>query len=245
MKWEDARFDMVRIQQEPQLGVGLYTPREAAVFAKLRTATFNRWFFGNARGEAALRPRFAPEGGEYEDRVVTFWDLIQAVAVRTLRRSERGSRIRLHHIREVVEKCEDENINFPLARNHSLYWFSNRLILKIDEDRYIGLTSGLDKDQLYDGRIIEPFLQDVTFADDSDAMARRWIPLRDRKYEVSLDVDRRFGMPVIEPAGILVSALVDAVYAEGSIEGAADSFETETEAVRLALKYREYLSSAA
>jgi uncharacterized protein (DUF433 family) len=129
-----------------------------------------------------------------------------------------------------------------LARRHTLYWFSNRLILKLDEERYIGLTPKIDKNQLYHGVIIEPFLDEVTFAEDN--LAKRWIPLRSKKFEVSLASDRRFGMPTIDPCGILASSLVDAVQAEGSIESAADAFETEPEAVHLALKYAEYLSSA-
>lgn len=233
---------MVAIPPKPGIGTGLYTPQEAAHFAKLRTDTFNRWFLGDARGnERVVRQRF---GGEGKERVVTFIDLIQAVSVRRLRQSSIASKVTLSHIRDVVNACEREGIEFPLARDHTLYWLSKRLVLRIDEDRFIGLTPEIDKNQLYSGKIIEPFLKEVKF-DDHDGLARVWTPLKGLDHRIDLNADRRFGMPIVEPCGILVSALVDAVETEGSIERAADAFEVEEEAVSLALKYQEFLQSAA
>lgn len=211
------------------------------MFAKLRTETFNRWLFGNSRGEAALRPTKLTSD-DPDERVVTFVDLIQAVAVRTLRTSEVGSRITLEHIRNVVDECENENIKFPLARKHTLYWYSDRLILKTDQDSYIGLKAGIDKNQLYHGLIVEPFLREVKFA---DGYAQSYTPLKYGDYQINLNAERRFGMPVVEPGGILVSALTDAVSAEGSIDRAADAFEIAPEAVEAALKYREFLTKLA
>lgn len=234
---------MVATQAKLSCGMGLYTPAEAALYAKLRTATFNRWFFGNNRGSAALNPRIQQNHGE---RVVTFWDLIQAVGVKRLRTGPEGSRITLDHIRAVVERCQERGLNYPLAQNHKLFWFSNRLILRTDrtaEGEYIGLIPGTDLHQLYANELIEPYLEEVCFGD--DGMAETWTPLEHKGYEVVLSSKLRFGLPIIKPGCILVSALVDAVDAEGSIEAAAEAFETEAGAVRLALKYNEYLSSAA
>ena len=98
---------MVTVEAPQLIGVGLYTPREAARFTKLRTGTFNRWFYGDAQGQPALKPRFDSTA---EDRVVTFWDLIQALAVRRVRTSPMGKRISLQHIRDVVGECEGMGI---------------------------------------------------------------------------------------------------------------------------------------
>ena len=223
------------------IGTGLYTPREAAHFAKLRPETFNRWFYGDTRGDRVVRPRFDPKP---ETRLITFVDLIQAVAVRVLRTGPKASKITLKHIREVVRECEEQNILFPLAQEHTLFWYSNRLILKTKEELYIGVTRKIDRNQLYSGRIIEPFLKEVKFGD-QDRLAHIWTPLSSPNFRVDLNDGRRFGMPTIEPGGVLVGALVDAVESEGSEESAADAFEISPEAVSLALKYREYLQSAA
>ena len=236
---------MVTVEAPQLIGVGLYTPREAARFTKLRTGTFNRWFYGDAQGQPALKPRFDSTA---EDRVVTFWDLIQALAVRRVRTSPMGKRISLQHIRDVVGECEGMGITSPFARRHTLYWFSDRLILRTDDSRtggeqYIGLSAGVDKDQLYHGAIIRPYLEDVYYG--SDKMARRWTALSSANYRVVLDSDRRFGMPIIEPDGVLVSALVDAIESEGSTQQAARAFDIKPEAIDLAIKYQEYLSPAA
>lgn len=232
---------MVEDIQVRHIGTGLYTPREAALFAKLRTQTLNRWFFGNAHGGRALTPRLHAEGVDREERVLTFEDLIQAVAVRNLRKSAVG-KIELPHIREVVDACENIGLYRPLAKEHTLYWYSNRLILLTETGDYVGLKAGVDKSQFYAPSIIEPYLQEIKFI---DGLAHSWTPLESGDLSIRLDSDRRFGMPMVEPHGILVSALTDAVNAEGSIEAAAESFEIETAAVLLALKYQEYLMSAA
>lgn len=232
---------MVKFSEpEDMVGIGLYTPTEAARLARVRTQTFNRWFFGDGHGSSVLDPRL---GNDPDERVVTFWDLIQAVAVRALRANAQGSRLSLQHIRTVIELAErDYSIRFPLARKHTLYVYSNRLILRLG-DEYIGIEPGVDKDQLYHHKIIEPFLEELEF--DHDKMADQWTPLRSQNYHISLDANRRFGMPIVEPNGLLVESLSDAVDSEGSIEAAADAFEVEAEAVNLAVKYRyDYLSPA-
>jgi uncharacterized protein (DUF433 family) len=218
--------------------MGLYTPQEAATFAKLRLQTFNRWFYGNAQGDRVIRPRL-----NSSDRIVTFSDLMQAVAVRTLRQNPKGSKVPLQQIREVVEQCEKKGVTSPLARQHTLYVFGGRLILRTASDDYIGLASGVDKGQLYQGKIIEPFLEEVRFG--SDSIVDQWSPLSSKKYRISLDANRRFGLPIVEPGGVLVNALVEAVASEGSIKAASEAFEVDEEAVQLAWKYQEYLSQAA
>lgn len=231
---------MVATSKTDKLGIGLYTPSEAARFAKLRTQTINRWLFGDKKGEPALRPQLGES--RQGDRVVTFCDMIQSVAVRQMRTSEKGQRISLDHVRRVVDECESAGITYPLARRHTLYWYSSRLILKIGDD-YYGTTTSVDKQQKYLNPIIEPFLTEVEFGQDD--LVATWNPLEFQNYRISLSADRRFGMPTVEPVGVLASALVDAVESEGSIDAAAESFDVTCEAVRIALKYDEFLSSAA
>jgi uncharacterized protein (DUF433 family) len=194
-----------------------------------------RWLYDE---DPVMTPRF-------ESRIVTFRDLIQVVAVRTLRRSEKGAKLTLQYIRDTVRSAEREHrIKYPLAREHTMYVYANRLILKVGDHDYVGLQPGVDKDQLYHHRIIEPFLTEVRF--DTEGVADQWTPLRSKNFWVSLDANRRFGMPIIEPLGMLVWPVADAVTSEGSIQAAADVFNVDVEAVELALKYRyDYLSPAA
>lgn len=222
------------------IGVGLYTPREAALYARLNTQTFNRWFYGDSRYE----PVTSPQKGEIEgERVVTFWDLIQAVGIRNLRLQTRSSSIPLQRIRNVLNEARKEfGLEFPLARRHTIYIYSNRLILKHNDD-WIGLTRGIDRHQLYSHKLIEHYLEELKY--DDEGMADEWTPLSSSKYRVSLNADRRFGAPTIEPGGILVESLADSIESEGSVDAAAEAFEVEREAVVLAQKYvYDYLGAA-
>jgi len=187
-----------------------------------------------------LSPRF--EGAPSSDRVVTFWDLIQAVAVRSLRFDPKAKKISLGHIRSVVAECEKRGIRYPLAADHTLYVFGSRLVLKTSEGVYIG-ADGVDRDQMYAGQIVEPFLREISF--DGERMAESWKPLESSRYQVLLDPMMRFGLPRVSPGNILVESLTQAVASEGGISEAARAFETLEEAVLLALKYQELLSSAA
>jgi len=222
------------------IGEGIYTPSEAARMARMPTQMFNRWFYASADREPVLTPRFDDVAGE---RVVCFWDLIQAVGVRNLRTHRAGQKLSLQNIRQSIQIVKSEyEIDFPLARKHTLYVYANRLILRIGDD-YIGLDKKIDKDQLYHHAIIAPYMQEIQF--DTKSMAQQWQPLESKHYSVQLRGDRRFGMPTIEPGGILVEALAEAAEAEGSIEAAAEAFDTKSEAVNLARKYQyDYLAIA-
>ncbi len=220
-------------------GIGLYTPAEAAMYTRLRLETFNRWFFDSDRGQPVLEPELP----NASPRVVTFRDLIEANAVRTLRQHPKGRRVPLQHIRTILNQCKELGIYHPLAQRHTLYVFGTRLILRMGEGQYVGLDPKIDAGQLYHGKIIEPFLNELEF--DEHGMAKNWSPLQRGKYRVILDPDRRFGLPIIDPGGILVRALVDAAIGEGDEELAAQSFGIEPDAVRLAIKYTEHLAPAA
>ena len=62
-----------------KLGIGIYTPEEAAFYARVKTQVLNRWLFGDGRGANVVKPERC---GKDEDRIVTFLDLVQAIAIR-------------------------------------------------------------------------------------------------------------------------------------------------------------------
>lgn len=229
---------MVAKALEDKLGIGLYTPAEAARYARVPTQTLTRWLWGNAAGPAVVRPQL-----EGDDKIVTFWDLIQMVAIRQLRQDNEGRRVPLQHIREVVDMArEDFNLPYPLARDHTIYVYDKRLLIQIG-DQLIGTKKGLDRGQHYEHKIMEPFLTELEFG--KDDLAESYEPLTMGEKRVRLAKDRRFGQPVIEPYGILASTLVDAVVAEGSVDAAAAAYEVDPVAVRLAQKWElDYLGAA-
>lgn len=109
-------------------GTGLYTVREAALYARLHPTVLNRWLFGNKR---VLHPQIGSAG----EKVVTFLDFVQALAVRAIRTQHK---IALDKVRLAIEVAEKEfQVSFPLARRHTIYLL----------DRDIQIVPELDGDQ--------------------------------------------------------------------------------------------------
>ena len=109
-----------------RLGVGLYTPSEAAFYSRVAPQKLNRWLFGNRQGSAVATPGLPPN-----ERLVTFLDLIQALAIRNIRLNHR---VPLATIREAVQNAETEyNIKHPLAYEKSVFLYGNDLFIHLKD----------------------------------------------------------------------------------------------------------------
>lgn len=223
---------------EQLIGMGLYTPGEAARYAKVTPQLLNRWVFGSKAGEPVVNAQI--EYPDLKGRTVSFLDLMQVLTIRNLRmQPSRDRRPALQRIREAVDIARrDHRIEFPLARRHRLAVFDGSVFIQIGGD-WIGVSRGRDRGQILEPNIVEPFIEDFTFG--PDELPERWTPLSDGKLRVSFDPRRRFGQPTLEPYGILVEALANQFYVEESYERAADAFEVEPDAVRFAVKYRDFV----
>jgi len=221
-----------------KLGVGLYTPAEAAMYVRARPEAISRWVHGSAKGERVVRPRFEAD----HERVITFVDMVQALSVRAVRTQAR--RVPLHAIRDAVRKVESQHgIEYPLARRHLLFYFDKSVFIKLEgSDSIVGLTSK-DIGQHLLRPIVEPYLEEISFGD--DGLAETWKPMSRGELSIKLDPTVRFGQPTIAPHNILASTLADAVVAEGSIEAAADVHGVDRSAVVLAVKYFDSLTGLA
>ena len=102
-----------------KIGVGVYTPAEAAFYARVSSRTMTRWVFGDAGGE----PAFERQLRDPSEKVVTFLDLVQTLAVREVRNRHGLS---LQKIRQGVDAARERySLPYPLARKHSIYLFSD------------------------------------------------------------------------------------------------------------------------
>lgn len=231
------------------IGVGLYTPFEAARYVRARPEAIVRWLYGNERGERVVQPRF-----EDADKTITFIDMIQLLAIRAVRTQTNPKKIPLQRIRDAVTTAVQEyGVEHPLAVKHRLFAFGDSVVIKVtaqgnqlfnQPSEFVVGVAGPDKRQHLFEPIVEPFLDEISFTG-IEGLADRWTPMRADAFEVRLDPKQRFGQPYIHPTMILVDALAAAVKSEGSIEAAAEQFETEPPAVKLALKYQDSLTGLA
>lgn len=198
-----------------------------------------RWVHGDSRYPSVIQAEY--EGDDA--RTLSFRDLVQCLAVRTAR--SRG--LSLARIRDAIHHASTR-YPFPLARRHELYSLGDQLLLRIDNEDMVGVTKGIERDQFHLVQIVEPFLEQLTFGD--DGYANRWIVDSmtlgsGERLQLVLDPLRRFGQPVIEPYGVLASALVQSLEAEGTLEAASAVHGLPQEAFKLAVRYFDSLTGLA
>jgi len=235
------------IATKEQLGIGIYTPAEAAFYAGVSTRIMTRWVFGSTDG----KPVIERELQESDDKIVTFLDFVQTLAVREVRQRHG---LPLQRIRQGVDEARRRyGLEYPLACEHRIFLFSDgqreghgHILIRLEDDRegvenrYVQLT-GQNKGNYVISPVVEMFLSDLKF----DAMSKLATQYRPMAYEdafVLLDPHRRFGEPVIEPGGYTAEALWHATNAEGGLEAAAEACGVTLEEVVLANRYYGMLS---
>jgi hypothetical protein len=214
---------------------GIFTPAEVALFAKLHGSTVQRWFFGNHMGRAVLPPT-----GDGE-KTLSFWDFVQAIAIRTIRRERK---VPLSKIREAVERAErDYGLTNIFARPHQTVLFAGEIfIYPKDTDAPVQIT-GKKPHQMAMRPLVEPYQRDLAF--DEQGLARLFTAFRFADQEVVIDPAVRFGEPYVPSCGYSARTLHDAVLSEGGVPEAAKAFGVSEEAVEVAFRYYDSLEAAA
>ena len=223
------------VQAAVTFNQGIFTPAEVALFAKLHRSTVQRWFFGNHMGRAVLPPSGS------EERTLSFWDFVQAMAVRTIRRERQ---VPLPKIREAVERAErDYGLTHIFARPHRTVLFAGDIfIYPKDTDAPVQIT-GKHPHQLALRPVVEPYQRDLAF--DEQGLANLFTAFRFADQSVVIDPAVRFGEPYVASCGYTARTLHDAVLSEGGVTEAAKSFDVPEPAVEVAFRYYESLEPAA
>jgi hypothetical protein len=228
------------------LGQGIYTPSEAAFYARERTATVNRWLRGSDRGGRVVHSQFDDE------RFVSFLDFVQTLAIANLRRQYD---VPLQTIREAVEESAKRfGIEYPFAVDHRIYLFDRsdggkietpegetirryEMFIKRPNDSLVQLT-GKHRGQPALKKVVQLYLSKVDFGPKGFAVQFR--PFEWQGLEVTMNPRRRFGEP-LTPSGYTAEALWDAVQSEGDIDKAANACGVDRKEVELACGYLDYL----
>jgi uncharacterized protein (DUF433 family) len=213
---------------------GIYTRSQAAYLARLRPQTVSKWFTDTPR----LGPAVHREHTENGDRVVSFVDLVQLMAVRAIRNTRV---ISLQKIREAAARADEMGITFPFARNGiKVFLLGDEVVFKVQNGDMIEATGKTAKHYMIEP-VIYPYLEGVDF--DPDGVASQYRP--PVVTGVVLDPKRQWGAPVLEESNYTVSTLVSSVLTEGSIEAAADMCGVSESDVRMALRFDDFLRGAA
>jgi uncharacterized protein (DUF433 family) len=245
-----------RTEAERLLGKGLYTPAEAARYARVPTQLLTRWIHGNKQGSPVVESEVTAS----HEKIVTFLDFVQALAIRRIRRER--PQISLNKIRQAyVVASKEFNVKYPFALESThigLFGPQDKPELqeiwlcvgKSEEGtlKYFQLTGKKRKNQLI-GEVVRTYTSRLVF-DDITKLATRYFAfppitpgdsVSANTQRVIMEPDIRFGEPYIASCGYTAQTLFDAYQAEGSVERAAELSGVTREEVILAIEYIDYL----
>jgi len=233
------------------IGLGLYTPAEAAAYARVGSAKFSRWVFGTRTAD----PVFDPQLGRNGERIATFLDLAQALTVHDVRHNVE---VPLQKIRAAYLRAKEvHKVQFPFAMKHGAFLFGDLETkegrrrcevgifvknaahgprsLKEAQEVCIQLT-GKKKDNLLFEPIVMPFSKKLVFSEES-GLASEYEVYKAHGYRIVIDPEIRFGQPYVEKLGYEARSLYNAVNVERTIERVAKLYHVPVGAVRAADEY--------
>ena len=220
------------------IGLGLYTPAEAARLIKVPAAKLTRWLKGHGSGNRTYAPLWHGQVDLHDDKLyLGFLDLVQsrmASAFIATGLSPQKVRRALVLARDLIEH------DHPFAT--SRFRTDGRTLLlealgEGEDDR--PLVDLFKRGQYVMHKVIEPSLKGIDF--DTD-IAARWWP-KGRASDIVVDPARQFGQPIIESVGVPTSVLSAAAEAEGSITRAAQLFRVSPTAVQRAIDFERGLAA--
>lgn len=234
----------MKIEESVRAAAGLYTVKEAALYAKMPANTLANWLYGDKSHQAVRGSRIPKSEGKF----LTFLEFVEALAIRTLRNAHGLS---LQKIRSGLEIAKMEyGIDYPFANKHHRTFISGGdLHITIGENPNPVQITGRNKRQQSIRPCIEQFMQDLVFDDKNTAseyIAYRY-PVPSEKTTINVTMNPRycFGDPVVAETGYRAETLWRAAVAEGSEARAAEFYEVEPHEVVAACRYCEEVGMTA
>lgn len=232
------------------LGVGIYSPREAARYVRAKPARFRRWIYGSRKDKPVFDPEIPPVGSR---EIVTFFDFAQALRVQDIRLNVG---IPLQRIREAYETARKHyGVNHPFAMQNRILVFGNlkdpskcSLVLYTpDEDSDVGLLrekyvqlTGKKKGNALIAEVVQEFSKGLYYS--PKGMPEGYVAFEGFGHRILIDPDVRFGKPFVEGTAYEADSLASAVEEEGGVEQVSDLYEVPENAVKAAIKYTEELA---
>jgi hypothetical protein len=194
------------------IGLGLYTPAEAAALTHVEIPKIRRWLCGHSIGDKSYPAlwRSQLEKFDVEQLCLSFLDLVQLRVAKAF--IEAG--LSPQKVRRAIEfgsQIVASDYPFASARFRTDGKTVVLHVLKTDGDEE--LIDLFSHGQYLMQKVIEPSLKNLEF-DEAD-IAARWWPLG-RAKGVVIDPQRQFGQPIDDATGVPTSVLAEAAKAEGS-----------------------------
>jgi uncharacterized protein (DUF433 family) len=224
------------------VGVGLYSPAEAAMLTNVGGAKIRRWLRGHVIDDKEYPALWTSNlAGKIDDQslYLSFLDLVQLrVADAFIRANLSPQKVR----RAIQYGAKIVSSDYPFANARFRTDGKTVILHVLDDDGDEKLIDLFKHGQYLMQKIIEPSLKGLEF--DEDDMAVRWWPLG-RAKGVVIDPKRQFGQPIDDATGVPTSVLAKAAKAEGSVAKAAAMFMVPQSSVSRSVAFEQQLAAAA
>lgn len=212
------------------LGVGLYTPTEAARLLRIPAATLSRWLRGHQSSGKAYDPLWAPQVNLGDGSLhLGFRDLIEARTANEFIKaglSPQAVRRAILLARDLVKD------GWPLSTTRFRTDGKSIFFEEIQEDgnrRLIDLLKG----QYAFPKIMERSLKNVDF--DGITPSQWWI--EGRRSGIVIDPARSFGQPIDDESSIPTTVLANAFKVAGNARRVARDWEISERSVHRAVEF--------
>jgi len=222
---------MVNLLDAATSGIGIYSVRDAARYAKMHPNTLSDWFFGRSNRPPMRKSAIDSD----QEKVISFLNFVEAVAVRSLRFDYD---VPFPKIREAIEGAKrDYGIDHPFAHgDHRTVLIGKDLHIFVGKDKTnpVQLT-GRHKRQKSFRHCLEGYIRDLEFGE--DRLARIYNAAKYNNQKIVMNPKFYFGAPILLDSGITAETLWRAAVAEGSYERAAQLYKVTVPAVEAAYRY--------
>ncbi|MFI0842608.1 hypothetical protein [Mesorhizobium sp. IMUNJ 23232] len=226
------------VDTESLVGVGLYTPAEAARLLRIPAGKIVRWLHGHAVKGKWYDSLWSPQVELGDGKTyLGFRDLME---LRTADAFMQAGVSAIMIRRAIVEAQKFIDEERPLSTTRFVT-DGRSIFLEIADQTGDAKLLDLFKQQYAFKRIVESSLKGVDF--EGIAPIRWWPAGKNQK--IVVDPERSFGQPIESDSGVPTAALAAAVAAEGSAEAAARIWQVPVQAVARAVRFESELANAA
>jgi hypothetical protein len=218
------------------VGVGLYTPAEAARLLHVPAPKISRWLRGHRIGDRQYQPLWSPQVDLGDGKIfLGFRDLMEVrIAAKFI-----GQGLSPQRVRAAIERArtiigDDRPLSTDRFRTDGREIFL-RIVETDDEGQPNERLLNLFRSQYEFKHVIEPLLKSIDF--DQSGVPLQWWPLG-RKAHILVDPARSFGQP-IDAATSVPTAILAAAGRFHGVHLAARTYEVPEASVRRAMSFEE------
>ena len=239
------------VAEQSMLGVGIYSPLEAARYVRASGQRFRRWLYGTKRTLPVFDPDIPREGSR---EIVTFLDFAQALSVQDIRLNVG---VPLQRIRQAYETARrDYGLEHPFAVKHGIFVFGNlndpkHCVLgiypeaqELDRDflgqKCVQLTGKKKGNQLI-SQVVQEYSKRLAYS--TRGLADEYLAFERHGYRILMQPDCRFGKPYLEGLPYEAETLSNAAEYEGGVNRASELYEVPRNAVKAAIAYMKELDT--